>query len=357
MVVENINIYDLVPSQIEEMIKKLQNALEIIKDRKQTLSKIALFEKGKNECPYCHECNIIKKGFSETGIQRYKCKECGKKFNDLSGTPFSGTRLTYKQIDTFMQCFRDKISIRKTAKRMNVGKNTVHLLRLKVMDSLKEIRENTKLSGEIESDELCRTINLKGTKKDKMPRYSKPRTSKGSTTRGISKHKICIASAIDEYDNSFLEIVGTGEITSNIIDKSLSGKLVDVRKLITDCKSAYESIAKQNQWNLIQVKSCGHTDENGNSLANINSLHSELTKFLAHFRGVSTKHLQGYLDWYTFDRYLNYTFEDDNQNRELLKNTIIRSTVIKASNMYDNYSGIDFFEVYSDYNYVAGPVN
>ena len=190
-----------------------------------------------------------------------------------------------------------------------------------------------------------------------MPRYSKPRTSNGTTTRGISKHKVCIASAIDENDNSFMEIVGTGEITSDMVDKALTSKFVKVKKLITDCKSSYESIAKKNKWKLIQVKSCGHVDENGNSLADINSFQSELTKFLAPFRGVSTKHLQGYLDWYTFDRYLNYTFEDNKQNAELFKNAITRTTIITSSNMYDNFSGIDFNKVYEDYNYIPSRAN
>lgn len=357
MIVENVDIYSLVPFQINEMIEKLKAALNVIKCKKNTLSKVSCLEKSKLICPYCHCNHIVKNGFSKIGIQTYKCKECNKRFNDLTGTPFSGIRLTYEQIDIFMQCCRDKISLRKTAERMGVDKNTVHLLRLKIMDSLKITRENIKLSGEIESDEIYRSINLKGTKKEKMPRYSKPRTSNGTTTRGISKHKICITSAIDEYDNCFLEIVGTGEITSNMIDNSLTTKLENVKKLITDCKSSYESIARQNNWNLIQVKSSGHVDGKGNSLANINSLHSELTKFLSHFRGVSTKHLQGYLDWYTFDRYLNYSFEDSKQNRQLLKRTINSSTTISIANMYDNYSGIDFAKVYEDYQYTPSLTN
>ena len=45
MVVENVNIYDLIPAQITEMINKLNNALEIVKSRKQTISKTAFFEK------------------------------------------------------------------------------------------------------------------------------------------------------------------------------------------------------------------------------------------------------------------------------------------------------------------------
>ena len=83
-----------------------------------------------------------------------------------------------------------------------------------------------------------------------MPRFSKPRTSKGTIVRGISKHKVCIASAIDENDNMFLEIVGNGPITSDMVKISLGSKLGKVKKLITDCKSSYESLAIEKSLNL-----------------------------------------------------------------------------------------------------------
>ena len=337
--------------QIAEMIKKLKEALVIVKERKQTASRVASYEKSALICGNCQSLKIVKNGHTKTGVQTYRCKDCGLRFNDLTNTVFSHTHLSYEQIEIFIECFNDKLSLRKTANRMDVDKKTVHLLRLKITDSLKSIRENVKLQGEIESDEIYRTINLKGTKRNKMPRASKPRTSKGTTTRGISKHKVCIASAIDENDVCFMEIVGTGPITSNMVKKSLTPKIGNISKLITDCKSSYESEAKNNNWNLKQIKSGTYVDEDGNSLANINSLHSGLSTFLAPFRGVSTKHLQCYLDWYTFKRYLNFSFEDSQHSEQILISSMNKSTNIGELNAYDNYSGIDFVEVYSDYNY------
>jgi hypothetical protein len=49
------------------------------------------------------------------------------------------------------------------------------------------------------------SINLKGTKKDKMPRYCKKNGS-GSTKRGTSNHKVCVFTAVDDTDNSLIEI-------------------------------------------------------------------------------------------------------------------------------------------------------
>lgn len=357
MMIENVNIYDLVPTQIENMISKLKQALDTVKNRKQTISKTASFEKNENICPHCHGCNFVKNGHTKDNVQTYKCKDCGKRFNDLTLTIFAGSRLTYEQIEIFLQCFRDKIPLRKTAKRMGVNKNSVHLLRLKMMDIFKNTKKEIKLSGEVEADEIYRSINLKGTKPKNMPRHSKHRTSKGSSTRGISGHKVCIESAVDENDTMFLEIVGTGPITSNMVKASLGQKLGNVSKLTTDCKTSYESLAKEKHLNLKQVKSGRYSDDEGNSLANINSIHSGLTTFLSIFRGVSTKHLQGYLDWYTFDKYLNYSFNEVQQNNALLKVSFTNSTDLNINNAYDNHSNIDLNEVYSDYHYITSRTN
>lgn len=357
MVVENVNIYDLVPSQIMEIINRLNQALEVIKTRKQTISKTASFEKNEMRCPHCHEFNIVKNGHTKSGVQTYKCKNCNKRFNDLTLTIFGNSHLTYEQIEIFLQCFKDKISLRKTAKRMNVNKATVHLLRLKIIDSFQSARKSIKLSGVIEADEVYKSINLKGTKPIDMPRFSKPRTSKGTSTRGINSHKVCIESAIDENDNMFLEIVGTGPITSNMVKNSLGLKLGNVKELITDCKNSYESLIKEKHYVLKQVKSGSYTDNEGNSLANINSVHSGLTTFLATFRGVSTKHLQGYLDWYTFEKYLNFSICEEQQINTLLKVVFVSSTNLNVNNMYDNNSGIDFSDVYSDYHFIPSRIN
>lgn len=333
------------------MINKLTRGLTIVKERKQTVSKISEYEKEKILCPYCQCSNIVKNGHrKQDHIQMYKCKDCRKGFNALTGTVFKYSHLNYEQLETFVQCFIDKISLRKTAKRMNVDKNTVHFLRLKLLEALKDIRNDTELTGQIEGDEIYKSINLKGTKPENMPRFSKPRQSKGTTIRGINKHKVCIVSAIDEYDNLFLEIAGTGPVSSNMIKECLAPKIKNPNCLITDCKSSYESVAKNNNWNLIQVKSGGYVDETGNSLANINSVHSGLSTFLSKFRGVSTKHLQGYLDWFTFDKMISYKIDDNNVlMRTIIKNIVTMNSNISYKTMNNNFSGINFDDVYSDY--------
>lgn len=43
-------------------------------------------------CPFCNSKRVIRKGFNETepSRQHYQCKECGKRFDDLTKTIFAG---------------------------------------------------------------------------------------------------------------------------------------------------------------------------------------------------------------------------------------------------------------------------
>ena len=223
-----IDIYDLLPEEINEAINKLTTALNIVKSRKNTNSKFIDNEKLQIECPCCQSRNIIKNGHDKNNVQTYLCKDCRKKFNASTNTLLARTKLTYEQITIFFECMNDKLSIKKTAAKMGVNKNTVFLLRHKVLDCISSIRKNTKLKGQTEADETYHSINLKGTKPENMPRYSKPRSSKGGSKRGISNHQVCIASAIDEYDNFFLEIVGTGPITSEDVELVFKDKVDEV---------------------------------------------------------------------------------------------------------------------------------
>lgn len=344
-----VDIYELLPDEISKAIEKLLNALEEIEKRKNTNSRIIDKEKEVNECPLCKSTHLRKNGHDKNKNQIYECKECGKKFTPNTNTFTSHMKLTYDKLVIFFECMNNKESIRKTSAKMDVNKNTVFLLRHKALDAIKEIREKMKLTGNIEVDETYESINLKGTKPENMPRASKPRSTKGGSKRGISNHQVCIASAVDEHDNCFLEVVGTGPITSEQVKSVFKNKVDNCSLFITDCKSSYEQFCKENNIKLEQVKSGTYVNNNGYSLANINSLHSELSTFLSHFRGVSTKHLQHYLDWFSFQKIINYTVDIIKQPLEMLKKTIINTCDINSNNVYLNHSGINFSQVYLDY--------
>jgi transposase-like protein len=49
-------------------------------------------------CPNCDSVDTIKKGTTSKDAQRYKCRSCERKFNDLTGTLFAGHRLSIPEM-------------------------------------------------------------------------------------------------------------------------------------------------------------------------------------------------------------------------------------------------------------------
>ena len=347
---ENVNLFDLIPSQLRELLEKIQSVLNIVEQKKNTTSKVVHNTQQNLVCPFCSSNRIVKNGKTKTKIQTYKCKDCSKRFNDLTGTLFSRSKLNMQQIEELFECFNNRSTLRDTSEQLHVNLKTAFLYRHKILSILTDINEKTNLQGQIESDEYYISINLKGTRKD-MPRASKPRKSHGGSKRGISNHQVCVASAIDETDHTYLSIVGTGPITTEEVEKAFQGRIDSSSTLITDCKSSYEKFAKDNSIKLEQIKSGTYVNLNGYSLGNINSLHSNLELFLSPFRGVSTKHLNGYLSWFAFSKLLKYTTELLDRSKKIMDTTIIQNTSITVNNVYDDTSNIDFFDVYKEYNY------
>ncbi|MGQ4892690.1 MAG: transposase [Candidatus Njordarchaeia archaeon] len=68
------------------------------------VEKIREINYGKNleklECPYCGSRELIKYGKldKQYTIYRYKCKSCGRTFNDLTLTPFGYSKLEPKEL-------------------------------------------------------------------------------------------------------------------------------------------------------------------------------------------------------------------------------------------------------------------
>ncbi len=92
-------------------LQRRQVALEL-KSEESKASSIALVEKGVSESPHCPHCNsktVVRNG-TAAGLQRFKCRDCTKTFNALTGTPLARLRMQGKWV---AQCdaLRDELSL------------------------------------------------------------------------------------------------------------------------------------------------------------------------------------------------------------------------------------------------------
>lgn len=292
-------IKNLDPVSIIEFKNYISEHLSELCSTKNSNSKVV--SKFKDKDLFCEKCGskINKNGKTKNGIQKYICSGCKSTLSETSNTIICHSKLSFEVWKNAIDNLLNGFSIRRIAEENNISNYTSFRLRHKILYALKKFVENIKLSGNIQSDEKYFSINLKGTRKENMPRYSKKRTSNGNGIKGISHHKICVVSSIDENDNLLLKIAGLGRCTTDMLRKTLGQKLNKVESINADSASAYQDFCEENQLALNAIPSGFHSDGIFN-ISEINGVHSQVETWLCKFRGVSTRHLQEYLDWFVY---------------------------------------------------------
>jgi transposase-like protein len=76
-------------------------------------------------CPRCTSIGPVRNGQSD-GLQRYKCRACGKTFNALTGTPLARLRQKGKWLGQ-AKALADGLTVRRAAEELNVAPSTRRL--------------------------------------------------------------------------------------------------------------------------------------------------------------------------------------------------------------------------------------
>jgi transposase-like protein len=129
-----------------------------------------------------------------------------------------------------------------------------------------------------------------------MPRKSRKR-GKEVKKRGISSEQVCIATAIDKNDNTIIEMVCRGRVSSKKLNELYSGHVAEGSVVTTDSLSGYKNLSKNLKLKHKPILSGKHSNGVFN-LARINSLHNKFKTWIRRFNGVSTKFLPNYLKWF-----------------------------------------------------------
>ena len=187
---------------------------------------------------------------------------------------------------------------------------------------------------------------------------------KGPTAMGLVKlmevdkesgsYSFDIIAAVDENDHMFMRIAGTGMESQDKLSQ-FSSFFAENSKIISDDRSSIINFAKDSHMKSDVIPSLGakkrYKTDKGNSLSSVNQLHQEIEILKYRKRGVSTRHLQGYLNWIIFRKKIRYHFEARNRKPEAymkmmgLEKTLISTDICKID------MPIDLYRVYGEYHY------
>jgi transposase-like protein len=248
-------------------------------------------------CPRCGSRHWHRHGHAND-LQRFRCRECGRTFNDLSGTPLARLRLRGKWLD-YLNTLLESKAIRKTANRVGVHRNTAFRWRQRFLDWVKLDRA-PQLKGIVEADEMFLLESQKGSRKLDRPAR---RRGGAATRRGISRELDCILVARDRSGNTIDAVAGRGALKVAQLERYLRPKLDRQALLVTDANAAYRAFARRHgiahqSVNLAAGVRVRPGMQGAIHVQNVHAYHGRFRTWLAHFHGVASRYLPNYLGWH-----------------------------------------------------------
>jgi len=275
---------------------RVLHALQPVAGLAQVIALIEGARSADRRCPRCHGAQWQRHGHANN-LQRYRCRACGRTFNDLSGTSLARLRLREKWID-YLQALLASRPVRAAADQAGVHRNTAFRWRHRFLRQVKNDKPQ-RLCGIVEADEMFMLESQKGSRK-----LDRPARKRGGAAgkRGISRELDCILVARDRAGQTNDAVAGRGPLTARQAERHLLPVLDSQALLVTDANAAYRSFARKHGIAHQAVNLSGGQRVRSNNagaihVQNVNAYHGRLRKWIARFHGVASRYLSNYLGW------------------------------------------------------------
>ena len=240
-------------------------------------------------CPRCHANHVIHWGQSR-GVLRYRCKKCGRTFNQLHNTVLKGLRHKEQWV-CYAQCLAEGASLRTAATACHINLKTAFRWRHRFLRYALTTKA-TQLRGIIEADEVFTPESFKG--KRKMPRSPRKHGSRGHGHIPMVPTLI----ALDRYGHEADEVLLSN--TYQQLEPILLPLLSKGSILCTDGNHSYIRIAEHSAGIIHKrlITSQKRVEEGVYHTQTLNNYVSRWREWMRRFHGVGTAYLTNYLAWF-----------------------------------------------------------
>jgi transposase-like protein len=115
-------------------------------------------------CPGCGSASVVRDGYDDAQAhrQRYRCKGCAGRFDDLTGTALAGHRQPLRVWILCLYFMGLNLSNRQIAAELGLGASDVQAMTEALRDGLAARVPPARLEGEVEIDEVYVVAGHKG---------------------------------------------------------------------------------------------------------------------------------------------------------------------------------------------------
>lgn len=279
-------------------------------------------------CPHCNSKLFVKNG-KRDDLQKYKCKSCCKVFTIKTGTAFHKIQKLdkFEAYKTLM--LESYLPLKKIAAKVGVSIQTAFDWRHKILSRTGDSVE--KFEGITEIDDVWFLYSQKGRK---GLDYSRKRG--GSKRAGDNDFQAKLLITSDRKSNTDLSLVRIGRLKKADIQRKISGKFSENNTLVSDKHRSIASFAKDEGIQHVSFKAKSHSAGAEYHVQNVNNQASRLKGIINHtLRGVSTKYLQSYANWFKINSGGIKTNVD--LNEAILKNKSATDIHINREGIYKRF--------------------
>lgn len=280
--------------QIRELAKQLTEKERVavsLELKNQSGSLTAQLEEAKT-CPHCSSSRIIKHSMFN-GRQRYKCNACGKTFTMLTGTPIHGLKKASLWQDYAASMMSDGyLSLAKMKEKFGISLQTAFDWRHKTLAAMKQ--SDAKFKGITEIDDIWILYSQKGRK---GLLYSRKRG--GSKRKGDNGNQVKMLATADRMGTLDLSIARIGRLKKSDIQRKIGNRIGKDTTLTSDKHKSIAAFAKDSEIEHVAFEAKQHTADQEHHVQYINNVAGRFdTAVNRVMRGVSTKYLQNYSNWF-----------------------------------------------------------
>lgn len=242
-------------------------------------------------CPYCEAEDFSRFGQTNNGVQRYRCKACGKTFTSITGTIFDKHKISISEwMEYCLNIFR-YLSINADSWNNRNAFTTSRYWLEKLFLVLESYESDIVLDGRVWFDETFYTVRSGDIK-------LKP---DGTKPRGLSENQICIGVACTK-EKVLCLLEGNGQPTARKAYMTFKDHIVPGSTLVHDDGKAHSLLIEKLQ--LIDESYISSElkklDDKDNPLNRVNEVHARLKNFLYAHNSFDRDKLQGYLNLFSF---------------------------------------------------------
>jgi transposase-like protein len=247
------------------------------------------------KCPHCAVAKNFVKFGRKNNKQRYRCGACNRIFTARTGTALTYSHSSEKDWVEVITDTLEGVSLRKTAKRLDVSVGKVFSMRRLIINAIETYIEQSdlKLEGIVEVDD---TYFLKSVKGTEIPatyyRKSRKRGAK-IRKRGISKERVSVNVGVARGGSTYAKSVNLGKPSVNDV-YDVFGHRIDGDAIVY-CDGANGYLSAFSGLAAVQRANRTVSKVKGLHINTVNQAHTQLKQRIENiYHGVATKYLNKY---------------------------------------------------------------